>query len=94
MVALECEVTRKARCRFSAGSLPAAGFRNWLLLTVMLLVWAWPFSQMPRMRAGLAAWAFSDGDHVAGDQQAVVDGAAAGVRLHADRGREQFGRRR
>ena len=50
----------------------------------MLLVWAWPFSQMPRMRAGLADWASSTSQDVAVDQQAVVDGAAGGVGLHAD----------
>src|SRR4051812_45563100 len=55
---LECECTRNAFCKFNCGLLPAARFTKWLLLTVMLLLCAPPFSQMPRMFSGSALWAF------------------------------------
>lgn len=59
VVVKECEVTRKPRCKLSAGSFPAARLVNAFPLTVILLLWPCAFSQMPMITSGLADCAFN-----------------------------------
>ena len=77
-------MTRNARCPLAAGLLPAARLVNSLLRTVMSLVWACAVLPDAEDALGLRGLRVHHLEHVVLDHQAVVDGAAAGVRLHAD----------